>query len=79
MLGAAADADKVRVLVTLGHAYKAEGDMAVRMAIADAMLSMKTFFEEVAEAAARRVERPPETPTTDAGRALPIANGRVGE
>ena len=52
VLGSAADADKLRVLVILGHAFKAEADMAVRLAIVDAMLGMKTFFEELQEAAA---------------------------
>src|SRR4051812_37701447 len=39
VLGAVADADKLRVVMILGYAYKAEGDMTVRKAIIDAMLS----------------------------------------
>jgi hypothetical protein len=54
VLGAAADSDKMRVLMILGHAYKAEADMAVRMAVVDAMLSMKTYFQELEEAVAAR-------------------------
>jgi hypothetical protein len=58
VLGAAADADKFRVLMILGQAYKAEVDMGVRLAIADAMLNMKTYFQELQEAAATRPDSP---------------------
>lgn len=58
VLGAAADADKVRVLIILGHAFRSETDMAVRVAVINAMLGMKTYFEEMAEVGAARREGP---------------------
>ncbi len=58
VLGASADADKMRVMAILGQAFKTEGEMAVRLAVMDAMLSMKTYFEELEEAAAARPDSP---------------------
>ena len=38
----------MRVLAILGHAFKAEGDMAVRLAVIDAMLEHEDLLRGVA-------------------------------
>jgi len=48
VVGATADADKLRALTILGFAFRAERDAAVRQAIVDAMLGMTTYFEDLA-------------------------------
>ena len=46
--------EKIRVLFVLVQALQTEKDLAVRTAIVDALLGMKSWAEEQAEAAALR-------------------------
>jgi len=49
-LGRMAEAEQVRVLCALGTAFMAVKDPDVRMAMIDAMLKMKTVFEQASQA-----------------------------
>lgn len=50
VLGRIAEAEQVRVLCALGSAYMAVKDTDVRLAMIDAMLRMKTIYEQAAQA-----------------------------
>src|SRR4051794_36449995 len=51
-LGRIAEAEQVRVLIALGTAFKAVKDPDLRMAMIDAMLTMKMVFEQASQAPA---------------------------
>jgi hypothetical protein len=51
VLGRIAEAEQIRVLCALGSAYLAVKDPDVRLAMIDAMLAMKSIYEQAAQAA----------------------------